>query len=114
MTRTEDILDKLGVSRRYDGRDYVSTAVEWVMRDEDYLRDVVKKLYTEIGEHYQDSVENVIRDIRTVVEVAYRKNRSCLELMARRKLDARPTPVEFIEIIAVYQMREGATAAGVH
>ena len=113
MTKTEDILDILGVSRRYDGRDYVSTAVEWVMHDEDYLIGVVKRLYSELGERYQDTKENIIRDIRTVVEVAYRKNRPYLELMARRKLDARPTPVEFIEIIAVYQMREDATAAGV-
>lgn len=111
MTKLDDILDKLGVSRRYDGREYVSTAVNWVIVDESYLKDVVVRLYPELGVLYGDTWKNILRNIRTVVEVAYRTNRRYLEHLARRELCIRPTPVEFIEIIAVYLMREGIPAA---
>lgn len=105
MTRTEEILEQLNVTRRYTGRPYAATGIELVIEDEGLLRDVTKRLYPQLGEQYHDTWRNIQRNLRTVVDVAYRTNRAYLEYLAHRTLDTCPTPADFIDIIASHLMR---------
>lgn len=106
MTKIEEILEQLNITRRYAGRLYAATGIEWVIEDESLLRDVTKRLYPQLGEQYHDTWRNVHRNLRTVVDVAYHSNQPYLEHLARRTLDDCPTPADFIDIIASYLMRE--------
>lgn len=50
------------------------------------------------------------RDIRTAVKAAWKSNRAYLEELACRPLNDPPKPIEFIDIIVTYLIREKAAA----
>lgn len=97
-----DLLRQLGVTANYTGFFHTSYAVYLAVQQQDRLLLVTKWLYPEVARHYRTTWQCVERNIRTVCEAAWVKNRSLLEQLAKCRLPNRPTPAAFLAILASY------------
>jgi|GEM_PF-3336244 hypothetical protein len=68
------ILLDLGFPINLAGYDYLKTAAELYVKDENLYRKAVMNLYSEIAKHYQTSVSCVERSIRSAIDTIYYKN----------------------------------------
>lgn len=95
-----DLLFTLGVHGDYTGFFYAAYAVYLSARQPERLLLVTKWLYPEVAKHYGTTWHCVERDIRTVIDVVWRKNRSCLESLAGRPLFQKPQAKQFLSILS--------------
>ena len=112
MTDIYDILSRLGVVRKYLGRDYLAYSIRITLQNENYFFLVTKCLYPDVASHFNTNWKRVERDIRTAVKAAWKSNRAYLEELACRPLNDPPKPIEFIDIIVTHLIREKAAAPG--
>lgn len=110
VTDIYDILSRLGVVRKYLGRDYLAYSIRITLQNENYFFLVPKCLYPDVASHFNTNWKRVERDIRTAVKAAWKSNRAYLEELACRPLNDPPKPIEFIDIIVTYLIREKAAA----
>ena len=110
VTDIYDILSRLGVVRKYLGRDYLAYSIRITLQNENYFFLVTKCLYPDVASHFNTNWKRVERDIRTAVKAAWKSNRAYLEELACRPLNDPPKPIEFIDIIVTYLIREKAAA----
>lgn len=110
MTDIYDILSRLGVVRKYLGRDYLAYSIRITLQNENYFFLVTKCLYPDVASHFNTNWKRVERDIRTAVKAAWKSNRAYLEELACRPLNDPPKPIEFIDIIVTHLIREKAAA----
>lgn len=61
-----------------------------------------KWLYPDVAKHYRTTWKCVERDIRTVVNVAWKTNPELLGEMAQRFLSRKPKPSQFLAILSSY------------
>ena len=101
MTDIYDILSRLGVVRKYLGRDYLAYSIRITLQNENYFFLVTKCLYPDVASHFNTNWKRVERDIRTAVKAAWKSN---------RPLNDPPKPIEFIDIIVTHLIREKAAA----
>lgn len=93
---------RLGITPNYAGYLYSTQAVLNVLDDEELLLNITKGLYWDVAKCYNTTPFAVERNIRTVVQVAWKHNPEELSRLARCKLMKRPTAAQFIAIIASY------------
>lgn len=96
----QDSLWELGVTENYIGYHYTSYAVYCSIEQPGCLLLVTKWLYPSIAKKYGTSSAAVERNIRTILDMVWRKNKDTLEQIARHKLDKKPTATQFISILA--------------
>ena len=88
------------------GFDQAALAIFFVTQDEDLLKGVTKKLYPRVEEASGAPSGTMERNLRTLIARCWKRDcRRTLELMARREVEKKPTPLQLIEIVAVYLMR---------
>lgn len=107
MTETEtaeihNILYRLGITAKYRGFFHASYAIALVVNQPDRLLMVTKWLYPEVAKQFETSWNCVERNIRTVANLAWKNNRDFLEVMACMPLSKKPTPSQFLGILASY------------
>ena len=100
MVRIYDVLYRLGITANYIGFFYVSYAVWLGSRQPDRLLLVTKWLYPEVAKHYDTNWKTVERNIRTVVDAAWRNNPWLLAELAGYPLYEKPRPAQFLAILA--------------
>ena len=100
LNKIYSLLSSLGVTANYVGFFYTAHAVSLAVSDIKNLLLVTKCIYPEIAKRYHTSAKNVERDIRTAVNVAWNSNPQLLAALAGRPLPEKPTPTEFLAIIA--------------
>ena len=105
MNLIYEILFELGIGRRYLGSHYLAYAIHATLQDESYLQNVTKRLYPETAAHFGTTWTRVERNMRTVIDTAWRQNRPRLEELARRTLLQSPQITDFIDIIATHLLR---------
>ena len=105
----QDTLQALGITRNYRGCIRAITAIELAMENEDRLEAVTKEIYREVAKRCGCNWSAVERNIRTVVQRAWRINRPLLIRMAGYPLEVPPTASEFIAIVANYIQRTSPT-----
>lgn len=96
------LLRKLGVSRAYKGYDLVPLAVRLVVEDPSRIRCATNDLFPLIEAETGVNRWAIERNIRTVSRVAWRDNREILEKMAGFKIPKPPTPIVFLDILALF------------
>lgn len=97
----EKELRRLRIAGNLVGHYYLSYAVLRVVQDPRRLMLITKDLYREIGRCHGASVGAVDRSIRTAIKICWeRGGRDVLEEMAGMKLEKRPSPTEFMDIVA--------------
>ena len=101
----QDTLQALGITRNYRGCHRAITAIELAMENEDRLEAVTKEIYLEVAKKCGCNWSAVERNIRTVVQRAWRINRPLLIRMAGYPLEVPPTASEFIAIVANFIQR---------
>jgi len=106
--RIKDTLRSLGITTNYYGFHGVLSAVELVLEDGDRLQSVTREIYWAVAEKSGCKRAAVERNIRTVVQRAWRINPRLLINMAGYPLNEPPTASEFIEIVANYVERNYA------
>ena len=105
MTRIQETLRPLGVTRCYKGFHHVCFSIHLAVTDDFRMEAVTKEIYTETAIHFGCKWTAVERNIRTVVARAWQVNPSLLCRMAGYPLDGTPTASEFIEIVSSYILR---------
>ena len=89
------------------GFDQAVCAVSLVIQDEDLLKRVTRELYPQVEKMCGAPKGTVERNLRTLISQCWADGGKIpLELMAKRELEEKPKPVQFIEIIAVHLIRK--------
>ena len=101
-------LHGLGIGGNYGGYYQTAYAVTLVFKEPDRLLLVTKWLYPEIAKHFGTTWQCVERNIRTVVNLAWRRNRTQLEALAGYPLEKKPSVGQFIAILAYHLNQDRA------
>lgn len=111
MNRIEDLLMSLGITRNYRGYRRTALAIQLAMEREERLEAVTKEIYWEVARLCDCTWTAVERNIRTVVQRAWRVNPARLAEMARYPLEKPPTASQFIALTAACLRRDDCGAA---
>lgn len=101
----QETLRSLGITLNYQGYYQVTDAIELAVEDENRLLEVTKKIYQHIADRDGYKWSAVERNIRTVVQRAWKINPELLTEIAGYALTQAPTATEFIEMTAAYLLR---------
>ena len=99
-------LRNLGITKRYKGYDYCVHAVYIAACNANCLKSIVKEIYIETARKYNCSWISVERDIRTVVNKAWKTNPTLLQKIAGFPLSVQPKVSEFIDMVSAFILRE--------
>ena len=97
-----DLLSQLGVTANYAGFYHVCSAVSICVKSPEWLRLVTKWLYPEIAKEHNTTSKCVERNIRTVVNLSWKRNPKLLCRIARYPLSSKPGNAEFLAILTSY------------
>ena len=106
----QDTLRKLGVGKNYISQKRTVVAIQLALEDEDRLLRVKKGIYIPAAEMCDCTWSAVERNIRMVVEKAWKVNREGLVKMAGYTMSEPPTASEFI-VIMVYHLQKKLAVA---
>lgn len=105
MDEIQEILRELGIGMTYRGYQRTAIAIALALEDESRLTAVTKEIYARTGTQTDCQWTAVERNIRTVIQRAWKVNPQRLTQMAGYPLTAPPTASEFIEIITNHILR---------
>lgn len=108
MTRIQEHLWRLGVGIHLKGYKMTIEAVSLALEDEDRLQCAQDFLFKPIAVRFGCDYRCVERNIRTVIDNAWRCNSAYLSHLAGFQLDAPPTVIEFLDYLVVFSLRESA------
>lgn len=100
--RTYDLLHQLGVTANYTGFFHTACAVAMAKQQPDRLLLVTKWLYPDIARQFGTTWQCVERNIRTVISLAWARNRKRLEELAGYPLEKKPSVGQFIAILVYH------------
>lgn len=112
MTSIHEILRRLGIGTRFMGHAIIATAVPLAVADETRLYCVSKRLYPEVAATLQCPLSCIERNIRTVIEHAWRINPEYLIELAGYELTQPPNVKQFLDILVTYLLHEQENAVG--
>lgn len=102
----QSILHQLGVGKSYNGYKYIVYGIDLLEHDDVTLNGITKTLYIDIAKKYQTSHTCVERNIRTVIEVIWRRADSnhalLLKIFGERYLLHKPSNKMFLELLYEY------------
>ena len=113
MKEVYGIIRKLGITSKYKGYYFLVEAVNMVMEQKDDQIRVTKDIYPELARKFKATPSNIEHDIRTVVNVCWKMNKSGLDEIAGYPLKFKPTNSEFIDMITYYLTEEDEMEANV-
>ena len=93
------LLCRLGVTSNYTGYSHTAYALKLCAERPERLLLVTKWLYPEVAKEYGTSWKAVERNIRTVSDVIWLKNRPLLEELAQRQLKQKPRNAQLLAIL---------------
>nr|WP_317283144.1 sporulation initiation factor Spo0A C-terminal domain-containing protein [uncultured Sellimonas sp.] len=103
MDNLSYLIHCLGINATYRGYHYLHRAIFLALSDEDYLLSITKRMYIDIATFYHVPVNNIERNIRTVISVCWeRGNKELLCEIAPYPLMFKPSAGEFIDILTTY------------
>ena len=94
------LLYELGIRANTTAFFQTACAVRLAVEQPQKLLLVTKWLYPEVAKHYHSNWKAVERNIRRTALAAWVKNPEQLELLAGQTLPLKPTPTQFLTILA--------------
>ena len=91
MLSNAALLHDLGISENYKGFYYILSALDLIQEKPERLLLVTKWLYPEIAKRHHTSSACVERDMRSVIQSAWKNYPERIERLARQDLSAPPT-----------------------
>lgn len=104
-----DLLYQLGITANYYGFYYASYAVYLAMQQPERLLLITKFLYPDVAKKYKTNWKCVERNIRTVINISWKTNRTLLIELAHGTLLHKPTASQFIAILAFHFLTSSET-----
>lgn len=106
MSEVLELLNRLGVSSRLRGSQFLAYAVTLCVQDESYLRAVTTRLYPKVAQHFSTTAANIEKSISsTILNIYDRGNRALLEEIAEHELTLKPSNSECLAILSeAYQL----------
>ena len=101
-----DALLEMGLTMRYAGFNYIKSAVITITEKPEYASGVTKKLYPKIAEEYNVNVFTVEKNIRTVIDSAYKKADKTNFFLYTGINGEKPKNTDFILRVADYVRRQ--------
>lgn len=99
------ILRRLGICTTYKGYKAAVLAISLALEDENRLNSITKCIYTEVAHQLGTTPTAVEKNLRTVVQRAWKLNPADMERMAGYHLEYMPSVSEFLDIIFNYIQR---------
>lgn len=97
------LMRRLGLRSTYSGYHYLATAVTLTLEDQEYLRNVTKRLYVTIGHQHGVNDHCVEAALRTLITSYWNQNGDkILSRVLGYPLYSKPTASEFISILTDY------------
>lgn len=97
-----DLLYRLGASANSIAFFHTAYAVRLAVEQPQMLLLVTKWLYPEVARHYRTNWKAVERNIRRVVATAWKHDPALLCRLARVPISVKPTPTQFLSILAAH------------
>ena len=91
---------QLGVTTNYRGFFYTTYAAQLCAEEPETLHFLTKWLYPQVAKRYHTNWKSVERNIRTVVDVAWRRNPEMMCCMAGCGLKEKPPSGQFLSMLA--------------
>ena len=102
ITVVYDLLYHLGLTANYIGFFYISYAVWLAVENQQRLLLVTKWLYPDVAKMYKTNWKAVERSIRSVIAQVWAANPDRLRETLNLPLETKPTPAQFIALLAAY------------
>lgn len=102
MDEIRKLLLHMGITPNYAGFNQASYAIYMTLHRMDRKIMVAKEIYPDVAKQYGCSWNAVERNIRTVIDVAWKKNPSMICILAGYTLEEKPKAGQFITIVAEY------------
>lgn len=99
MEVVEKLLKSFGIMSNYKGYFYIIKAVKLISEDEDLLMLITKNIYPQIAKEFGTTKYCVERNIRRVVQLAFKNNSVLMDKIFNRHLFNAPTNTQFIAIL---------------
>jgi hypothetical protein len=102
MLPLQEVLRPLGITRKYIGFEQLAQAIEIIANDRNAISSMQKNVFCPLGEKYYCDWKSIERNVRTLVNRAWKINPKYLEEIAGYPLNKQPTAVDFVDIVANY------------
>ena len=99
------VLRRLGICSTYKGYKATVLALTLALEDENRLNSITKNIYSEVARQLCSTPSAVERNMRTVVQRAWKINPADLERMAGYHIEYLPSVSEFLDILFNYIQR---------
>ena len=103
---TKSVLHQLGIGKSYKGYNYILYGIHLISQDESRLYCITKVLYIDIAKEHHTSSICVEKNMRTIIEVIWRKTREnkqlILNIFGSRYASVKPSNKEFLELLYEY------------
>ncbi|HAX83378.1 MAG TPA: sporulation initiation factor Spo0A [Ruminococcaceae bacterium] len=99
------VLRRLGICSTYKGYKATVLALTLALEDENRLNSITKNIYSEVARQLGSTPSAVERNMRTVVQRAWKINPADLERMAGYHIEYLPSVSEFLDILFNYIQR---------
>lgn len=96
------LLYSLGLSANYTGFYCIISAVEIAGREPQSLTMVTKWLYPQIAKQRGTNWKAVERNIRSAIDIIWKRNPLALQRLSCYHMDAKPTTAQFISLLIFY------------
>lgn len=94
------LLIRLGVTENYKGFQYAAYAICICAEEQDRLLLVTKRLYPDVAKRFGTTWPAVERDLRTVIDVAWKHNSGLLTYLSQSTLEKKPPCARFLSILS--------------
>ena len=99
--RVNEEVRRLGITGNLRGFYYLVLAIEETVPDPFRIQLITKDLFVDIARYYDVSPASVDRSVRTAINICWtRGGKEALNQLACCQLAKRPSPSEFIDIVA--------------
>lgn len=95
-----NLLMRLGVTPNYRGFLYTAYALQLSIADGQRLLLITKHIYPAVARHYRTTWNSVERDIRTVIDIVWKRNPALLNQLAGYEMNRRPSVSQFLAILS--------------
>lgn len=104
-TKIKEVLHSLSISGKYKGYFITVLACQLIIEDETRLYNIVKNVYLVVSKTFNCNLDNVERNIRTIIYRAWTLQRDRLNEIAGYNLVSPPIVSEFLAFLSSYVMR---------
>lgn len=101
------LMRKFKITTRYQGYFLLPEAIDLAVKQYGNCLKITKDIYPEMSKRHGIPAKRIERNIRTVIEKAWKNNRSFMEEIAGEELTTFPSNGEFIDFITYWLVEQG-------